>query len=206
MRPLLAASLCLALLVPDVTRAQGESAAPLDDKPAVQINEVERGLFFGAQAGAVLLFGPGAQQGSGLSMGQSLGVTVGADIGEMLSVGLLVLGSHIDTPAGFASESGMRGDFSALTLGAFAKVNLYGTPDANGIKRLFINVHAGGGLGLMGPKNVYPSSDVVVMGGAGLQYFTHLRHFSIGLDADFLFGISNMGPGAMLSPYVRYTF
>ncbi|HCF58257.1 MAG TPA: hypothetical protein DFS52_09730 [Myxococcales bacterium] len=206
MRPLLAASLCLALLVPGVARAQGEAAAPLEDKPAVQLNEVERGLFFGAQAGAVLLFGPGAQQGSGLSMGQSLGVTVGVDIGELLSVGLLVLGSHIDTPPGFTAESGMRGDFSTLTIGALARVNLFGSPDSNGIKRLFVDVHAGGGLGLMGPKNIYPSSDIVVLGGTGLQYFTHLRHFSIGLDADFLFGVSNMGPGAMLSPYLRYTF
>ena len=206
MRPLLAASLCLALLVPGAARAQTGVAAPIEDKPAVEINEVERGVHFGAQAGAMFLFGPGARQGSGFSLGRSVGVTAGIDLGELLSVGLFVLGAHIDTPPGFVSEAGMGGDFSSLTVGGLARLNLFGSPDSNGIKRLFLDVHAGGGLGLMGPKGVYSGSDIVVLGGAGLQFFTHLRHFSIGLDADFLFGVANMGPGVMLAPNLRYTF
>jgi hypothetical protein len=100
----------------------------------------------------------------------------------------------------------MAGDFSSLILGATAKVFLLGVPDDNGVKRLFGYVRGGVGLAVIGPKNFYPGSDVVILAGAGLEYFTRLRHLSVGLDADFVMGVSYLGPGLMLSPNLRYTF
>jgi len=200
--------LCAALLLPVSARAQfdSEAAAPLEDKPAVQINEIERGLYIGLSAGGMLLFGPEAKAGSGLSTGQHMAISIGYDLSERLSLGLMVLGTHVNTPAAFITESNMGGDFSAQTIGALARVAVLSRPDENGINRLFVDLHAGAGLGLMGPKNFYPGSDIVLLGGAGVEWFTRLRHFSVGIDADFLFGISNMGPGLMLSPKLRYSF
>ena len=73
------------------------------------------------------------------------------------------------------------------------------------LKRLFFFVRAGAGFSIVAPKNML-SNELLVFGGPGIEYFTHLRHFSVGLEADGSFGLSNKGLGVMLQPLVRYTF
>ncbi len=218
MRAIAAAAFIVGALVPAAALAQAESeaAAPLEDRPALKINEVERGFYFGAEAGGLFLFSPKGTSGSGFSTGRTAGITVGGDIGEFASLGLMVLGTHTDTPSAFIApqpkegsqlQAPLRGDFSSLVLGATAKISLLGTPDANGVKRFFIYVRAGGGLALTGPKDFFPdNSDILLLGGAGCEYFTHLRHFSIGIDADFVLGLKYFGAGFMVSPNLRYAF
>ena len=58
----------------------------------------------------------------------------------------------------------------------------------------------------MGPKDVYESVDILVRAGIGLEYFTRLRHFSIGVDLDFAYGIQNLGAGVLILPQMKYTF
>ena len=58
----------------------------------------------------------------------------------------------------------------------------------------------------MGPKEFFKGPDIVALAGVGFEFFTNLRHFSLGIEADGLFGVNHMGPGFMLQPHVRYTF
>jgi hypothetical protein len=209
MRCSIALCLAVALLSPVAARsAARESAAPIEDRPGLKLNEVERGFFFGAEGGGLFLFGPKASKGSALTLGRTMGLSVGGDIANVVALSVLVLGTHSDTPQGFESSgaSNMKGDFSTLILGAMAKVYLPGIQDQNGIQRVFVYLRGGAGTAFIGPKSFYPGNDFVLFGGGGIEYFTHLRHFSIGIDADFLVGVSYLGAGLMLSPNLRYTF
>ena len=209
MRTVLATLCCLWCLFPGVALAQ-DAAAPLEDRPGVKVNEVEHGIFFGVEAGGLFLFGPKAAPNAktGFSPGGGFAFTLGGDIGDFLSIGLLVMGNTVNTPNGFASDgpSNMKGSFTALTLGGIVKVSPFGFKDSNDVKRAFVYARVGGGYSLMGPNNFYKDGDITVLGGVGLEYFTHLRHFSIGLTVDFFYGIQHMGAGLMLTPNLRYTF
>jgi hypothetical protein len=115
-------------------------------------------------------------------------------------------GKKLDTPAGFVSPTSRGGDFSVLAFGALARGSLLAIADGNGVRRFFVNVRGGAGFGPVGPKNFYESAETLVFGGLGIEYFTRLRHFSVGLDADMLYGVSHMGAGMMIAPNLRYTF
>jgi hypothetical protein len=193
--------------------AAAESAAPVEDRPALKLNEVERGFFLGAEGGGLFLFNPSASQNSGLSPGRIMGLSIGGDLGDYVALSLFVLGTHTDTPAGFKSpdnipntDAKMGGDFSTLIVGAMVKAYLLQWSDDNGVKRFLGYLRGGAGSAFIGPKNFYASNDLVVLGGAGVEYFTHLRHFSLGIDADFVMGLSHLGAGFMIAPNLRYTF
>lgn len=205
MRGLLIASLIL--LAPAAASAQAEmsAAAPIEDRPEIKLNEVERGFFVMAEAGGIFLFNP-AGSGAGFSPGRNIALTLGTDIGERISLGLLVMGTNHDTPAGYVAPSGRRGDFSSFALGAVGKFAFWARPDANGVNRTFLYARAGAAMGLMGPKAFFEGPDILAIGGLGFEVFTNLRHFSVGIEADGLYGVRNMGPGFMLQPHVRYTF
>ena len=100
----------------------------------------------------------------------------------------------------------MQGDISAFSVGLLAGYAFYGHPDDNGVRRLFLDGHVGAGVSLMRPKNIYESIDILVRAGLGLEYYTRLRHFSVGIDVDFAFGIKNMGAGLLILPNMKYTF
>jgi hypothetical protein len=204
MRPLLSVLTALALFTPCLALAQ--AAAPIEDKPAVKFEEVERGFFLEAQVGALVLFGPKADENSGISPGLSIQMGLGYDITKSFSLGLFVLGSNIDTPSGFRSTNDKPGDVSAFTIGLLGSYAFWGRPDDNGIDRLFLDAHAGAGVSLMGPKDVYESMDILVRAGIGLEYFTRLRHFSVGVDLDFAYGVTNLGAGVLILPNMKYTF
>lgn len=197
-------SVLLALSAPCLALAQ--SSAPIEDKPAVKFKEVERGFYLDAQVGALILFSPSAKENSGISPGLSIQVGLGYDITDRFSLGLFVLGSNIDTPSGFRSTNDKPGDLSAFTIGLLGSFAFWGRPDDNGIDRLFIDAHAGAGVSLMGPKDVYESVDILVRVGVGLEYFTRLRHFSVGVDLDFTYGVKNLGAGVLILPQMKYTF
>ncbi len=218
MRFSVAVALAALVLAPVAARASAEleSAAPVEDRPALKVNEVERGFFVGVEGGGFFLFSPTASKNSGFAPGRITGLSMGGDLGPYLALSLFALGTNSNTPAGFVStgptqtsgglSTGLSGDFSTLIVGAMAKLYLLQVPDDNGVKRLLGYVRGGAGSAFIGPKDFYSSNDVVILGGAGIEYFTHLRHFSVGVDADFVMGLSHLGPGLMVSPNLRYTF
>lgn len=204
MRSLVPALFVLALAAPCL--AQAQSPAPIEDKPAVKFEEVERGFYLDAQVGALVLFSPSANENSGVSPGLAIQVGLGYDITDRFSLGLFFLGNNVDTPSGFKSTNDKPGDVSAFTIGLLGSFAFFGHPDANGVDRLFLDAHAGIGVSLMGPKDVYESVDILVRAGVGLEYFTRLRHFSIGVDLDFAYGVKNLGAGVLILPQIKYTF
>ena len=52
---------------------------------------------------------------------------------------------------------------------------------------------------------VHQGVKTVGMGGLTFEYYTKLSHFSIGLDADFIF-VVGVGAGANTNGYFKYTF
>lgn len=202
MRSLLPFLLAPALVTPCIALG----AAPTEDKPADKFEEIEHGFYMDAQIGALILFSPKANANSGVSPGLSIDVGLGYDITNSFSLGLFFLGSNIDTPSGFLSTNDHPGDISAFTIGLLGSYAFWGHPDDNGIDRLFLDGHVGFGVSLMGPKDIYKSVDILVRAGIGVEYYTRLRHFSVGADLDFVFGIKNQGAGLMIMPNMKYTF
>ncbi|MBS2030005.1 MAG: adventurous gliding motility protein CglE [Deltaproteobacteria bacterium] len=162
---------------------------------------------------------------AGMAMGQSGGFELGFEPTPMFAIGVLAWGSAANTPSTYygtcdptatssvsnptngtaANAQCPHGNFTQLTLAADARLNIAIGGDAGAVKRLFFFVRAGAGFSIVAPKNML-SNELLVFGGPGIEYFTHLRHFSVGLEADGSFGLSNKGLGVMLQPLVRYTF
>ncbi len=202
--------LVLVSMLPSVLWAQTNvpGSTANGDRPRMQYSEVEQGIYTSIEFGGLFLFSPKAKSGSGFSPGRSMGLSVGTDISEFISVGALLISAQTDTPSDFVSSGkhSTKGDFSSFLMGGIVKANLFKQADSNGIKRFFITARLGGGYALLSPKGFYPANDAVVLAGMGIEYYTHLRHFSIGIQTDYVRGFSYLGSGIMISPLLRYTF
>jgi len=175
------------------------------------LNEIERGVYFGLQGGAWYLLEaptPKGTQGP-KSFGQSLQIEFGYDIGKRFSVGVILLGtfnSASSTYHGLSSKKEASGGFSSLTPGLSVKVGLVGIQDSQSVQRTWIYVRAAVGASFFFPKVLIPDMDFLLNGGIGIEYYTRLRHFSVGLEAS---GIGLLRTGAFgfaITPSLRYAF
>lgn len=98
------------------------------------------------------------------------------------------------------------GDFSTLIPGITLRINLVGFNDSQEVKRTWIYVRAGGGFALFAPTVMFPAGNVFLNAGVGVQYFTKLRHFSIGLEATGNFFALTTTIGFAITPSLRYAF
>lgn len=198
----------LALLLPAL--ALGQEAAPrLEEDPrAARFRDVERGFFVGFEAGYLGLFDtptadvekfPLAGDGGGAASGLVVGAIAGVDIGSRLSVALFAQGGN-------ARASVDYGAFSLFAAGLDLKVALLGRKDRNDWERFFLFVHARGGWARTYPEGLFGSDELIVSGGPGVEYFTRLRHFSVGLSADAVYATKAGAAGFAVYPTVRYTF
>jgi hypothetical protein len=201
-------TLAVLLLVPAL--ALGQEAAPQlqEDPRAARFDDVERGFFVGFEAGYLgLLDTPTADRerfrlagdSGGAAGGILVGATVGVDLGTRLSVALFGQGGN-------ASANANYGSFSLLAAGADVRFALKGWRDRNDWERLFVYVHGRGGYARTYPEGLFGTSDVVVAAGPGVEYYTKLRHFSIGAAADVVYATKAGAAGFALYPTVRYTF
>jgi hypothetical protein len=201
------------------------SAAPIEEKKGSAFAEVEHGFYVGASTGIAIGVSPGgnvytaddrgalSSSKAGLALGQSGGIELGIEPTPLLSIGVLAWGSAANTPARYygtcdptiAGAACPRGNTTSLLLGANARLNLSLGPDANDVRRSFFFVRVGAGYAILSPKGLL-ANEPVVFGGPGFEYFTHLRHFSVGIEAVASFGLTNKGLGVQVSPLVRYTF
>jgi hypothetical protein len=201
-------TLALALLVPALAAAQ-EAAPRLEDDPrAARFKDVERGLFIGFEVGYLgLLETPTADPErfplAGADGGRAGGIVVGAlagvDLGRYLSVALFVQGGNARARQDY-------GAFSLYAGGLDLKVALFGSRDVNDWERLYVYVHGRGGYARTYPEGLFGTSDVLVAAGPGVEYYTRLRHFSVGLGADFVYATKAKAVGFAVYPTVRYTF
>jgi hypothetical protein len=198
--------LCAVLLVPPSVRAQ----APTQDKAAVTFNEIERGFFFGVQGGWLFMLNPPARTGPRpFSPGQTAMVEVGYEFGQRVSVSGFVMAAQnraSSTYTGYSENRAYSGDFSTLAPGASARFNFLGFNDGQDVKRTWLYLRGGAGFALFSPKPLLPSPDFLVFCGPGVEYFTRLRHFSVGLEATGTALVTTGSLGFTVTPNLRYAF
>lgn len=189
------------------------SAQPkvVEGRRALAFREIERGLFVEARGGFWSTVNPPAAQGSAqyFSPGMAAQLDVGLDVGEQMSVSLFVLAANNTMKSDYTglSEGGKySGDFSQLVPGAQVVLRVLGFDDGQEVKRTWIYLRAGAGVVFYTPKNLLPRLDVLVSAGPGIEYFTHLRHFSIGLEANLQFMALTQSFGFSVLPAVKYAF
>ncbi len=224
MRRIVAAFLLLAPL--GALAQEEEEAAPLstnskDDRKVEKFAQVEHGFYLGVESGLHLLLKPsgnaldanGNAVGAGLATGQSVGVEVGFEPVPFVSLGLLAVGTNAGTSATYygtqsissatSSTPTVTGNISALMIGANARGNLSLGEDSNGQRRTFLYLRAGLGYTLVRPAGIV-ANGLSFFGGPGIEYFTRLRHFSLGAEV-----LANVGPAGfalIAQPVVRYSF
>jgi len=206
MRPVLASLLTLALFVP----AAAQAAAPA--KP--RLNEVERGFWVGSSVGAVFYPTLPGAGGDGLASGALVGVEAGVDILPVLQLGVLVWGQAVGADVEYRGitdpeldPKGARGDFQSMLAGASLRFSFLRFADDNGIDRTFVYARAAGGAAVSRPVGVV-GDGIWFGGGLGVEYFTRLRHFSVGLEVDGLGMQTDEGEamGFAVLPRIAYTF
>ncbi len=194
------------LLLPSLALAQG---APARDKEAVVFDEIERGVFLGVTGGAHFMVNPPATKGPRpFSPGQTATVEIGYELGERLALSAFVMGTANRAGAEYIGHSNgtASGDFSALIPGAAARFNAVGFNDAQGVQRTWLYLRGGAGFVMFSPKTLLPDPDVLVFAGPGVEYFTRLRHFSIGLEATGSYLVTSGTIGFAVTPNLRYAF
>jgi len=210
------------LLASSLAAAQGK---PLEDRKAITYNEIERGLFFGVSAGFWGTINPpaGAMSAQYFSPGQAALVEIGFDIGERVSPALFFLatsnrmgsdytgtvrtcgaGGARDCTSGESPQAVRSGDFGSIAPGVGARIRIAGFKDSQEVTRTWFYARVGGAFVVYQPAALISQPDVLLFAGPGLEYFTRLRHFSIGVDANFNFGALTQSVGFSVLPFVRY--
>ncbi len=201
-------ALVIAAILPIVAVAQ-EAAPPMPEDPrAPRYRDVERGFFTGFEVGYLTLFKtptadrakfPFAGVAGGRSDGFLVGGTVGYDLTSRVALSAFALGGNSRADVSY-------GAFSVYAFGGDLRLSLLAGRDANQMERVFFYLHGRGGLLLTRPEGLFGSNDVYLAGGPGVEYFTHLRHFSVGLAADVAYVTKAKTAGLAVTPTVRYTF
>lgn len=191
--------------------AQTAAAPRLEDKKGLSYNEIERGFFFEGRGGFFGVINPPHLSGGAnyFSVGQAIGLDMGFDIGERVSPSIFLLASAnrmLSDYVGLSTNGAASGDFGAIMPGAAVKVRLVGFADSQEVQRTWIYVRAGGAVVFYSPRSLLPNLDVLVTAGVGIEYFTRLRHFVIGLEGNFNFFALTQSLGFSVLPTVKYAF
>jgi hypothetical protein len=208
--------LAVALLAPALALAQDAAPQLQEDPRAAKFRDVERGLYVGFEAGWLGLFDtptadqskhPLAGKSGGTAGGTTIGVLVGYDITPRLAVALYGQGGN-------AKAGPNYGAFSLLGGGVDAKAAVVSWRDRNDWNRTFFYVHGRVGYARTYPQGLFGTTALMLAAGPGIEYYTKLRHFSIGIGADFLYASSTpaanekkvSAAGYAIYPTLRYTF
>jgi hypothetical protein len=202
------AALALAVLLPLAAAAQDAAPELQTDPRAAKFRDVERGFFVGFEAGYLSLLDtptkdraafPYAGEGGGAARGLLVTASVGFDMGTRLSVSIFGIGTNQKADVNY-------GAFSLFGGGADVRFAFYGTKDPNDYERFFAFVHARGGYVIARPDGLFGSSEILLAGGPGVEYYTRLRHFSVGIVADAVYALDAGSAGFAVYPTIRYTF
>ena len=165
------------------------------------------------------------------STGTEMDISFGYDVVDTLGFTLAVEGSFfqvitngdgVSTDIGAQIASPIQGDFRIF--GGMAGIRASGNVGGKRVKRLSISGHGSGGVGyspalvdLADPRVLsrmaygYIMQDRplgLVQAGLGLEYYTRLSHFSLGVDIDFdiIIGGPVVAMGVATNAFVKYTF
>lgn len=179
-----------------------------------KLAEVERGVWAASHAGAVYYLElPGENPGT--AFGSLIGIEVGFDLLRELQIGVLAWGQSVGAPADYKGISDdsidpkrTRGDFQTMMVGGGLRWSFLKLADENGIDRTYFFVRAGAGATFSRPVGILDEQGIFGLGGLGVEYFTQLRHFSVGVELDWLglFGELGEAHALTLLPHLKYTF
>ncbi len=208
----------VALMAPALALAQSQApgAAPLLEKEA-PVDEVERGFYLGADVGVSFLGGLPAAPGtpSPSSWGLMLRLEAGYDIGRYFTVSLFGAFAAYSAGSDYIGFSNgvASGAFTQLIPGLAVRFNAIGFADGQGVQRTWLYVKAGAGWAFFQPQALFTPTPATssysafyAFAGLGVQYYTHLRHFSIGLEVDGTYLGKSSEWGFMVTPNIRYAF
>jgi hypothetical protein len=204
-------AILFAALLPFGALAQdaAPSAPPMPEDPrAPRYQEVERGFFTSFEVGWLQLFKTptvdrvkfrfaGAEGGS--AGGLVVGGLVGYDITPRIALAAYALGATERANVSY-------GAFNVFSAGGDLRVSLLGRRDRYDVERVYVYLHARGGYLVTQPTGLFGSNDVYLAGGPGVEYFTRLRHFSVGASVDYAYVVKAKAPGVSVVPTLRYTF
>lgn len=207
------AALLGGLLAPLLAFAQASpqgAAPPMPEDPrAPRYREVERGGFVGFESGALMFFDTkaadpskvptSARDGGGKALLFLVGANAGYDVTDHIALSLFALGAS-------GSASSAYGSFNLVAGGADLRVAFLGARDGQGVDRIYAYLHARGGWLVTRPTGLLGDTDLLVTGGPGIEYYTRLRHFSVGLALDAAYLTKAKTAGVAVFPTVRYTF
>jgi hypothetical protein len=217
MLPRLSACAVLTAALAYASGARSQEVGGSEQAKVSTFHEVEHGGYAGGEVGILVLHVPGA--GAGVANGTVVGVSLGYDFAPWIGVGFFGLAIDAIAPANYGGlgDTGVTGDFSGLLPGLEVRLHLPLADDQNGVDRLFLNLGVGGGVMFFQPRALFPSGHSAAgKADVGLEYFTRLRHLSLGLALEGIGAIPSSAAwratragalaGGSLSPFVRYTF
>ena len=196
-RPLALLGMALLLFFSLPARAQVIAEAP--PPPFPNPKKFARGFFASGELGAFVFIGRAAQFAPA---GPTFGVRLGYDITRWLAVQAHVSGTSADAnlPPPTVGQS-----FQLLLYAAEAKLQVQ-------IRRVALSLEGGAGAvqitsNILDAVNVTSGAfSLAVIAGAGLDYHTLNRHFSLGLDVDYLWLQGwRSSHGLSATAYLRYT-
>jgi hypothetical protein len=200
--------LAAALLAAGPARAQDAAPGAIEDPRAAKFADVERGLFIGFETGALALFKtptvdpvkfPYAGTGGGTSRGMLVTLLLGVDLGTRTALSLYAQAAEQRASTNY-------GAFDLQAGGLDLRRALLGRADRNGWERFFVYAHVRGGVARSRPAGLFGDREVLLQGGLGAEYYTQLRHFTVGLQLDGVYALQAKAPGVAVTPTVRYTF
>jgi len=176
------------------------------DVPKVQMfDEVEKGFVLGLQGGAS--YNLNQPPPGDVTAGPALltGLEIGYDILWVLRLKGGFLIDHYSATAESNSGRVITMDYQNRLAWAGLSFALLAT------KRFYAYLQAGGGYLFTSPKKVgevviAKEDSGAVMGGGGLEYYPHLRHFSFAIEANFTYLIPRGDMIISIFPVIRYTF
>jgi hypothetical protein len=201
-------ALVAAALLPLAAGAQESAPALQEDPRAARYRDVEHGFYVGFEAGYYGLLDtpvadPARYPNAGTSGGSSGGAVVGLNLGYELGsrVALSLFGTLTTQKAGPS-----YGAFTLYGAGGDLRLSFLQFKDRNGTPRFFVYAHGRGGYGWTTPTGLFEGTGLFAAAGLGVEYYTRLRHFSIGLAVDYVRWFDAAVNGYAVYPTVRYTF
>jgi hypothetical protein len=188
------------------TAAAPRARAQVTKEPEAAIfpdpNKFARGLYTEGEVGAVTFFGPA---GENVAPGFAIGARVGYDVFRFLAVQAHGLGStHLtkasERPQGDQLIQTYQGSLEAKLSLRFGQLSLFGEGGV-GLLRLSTNL-----LYVLGVEPQFRTG-LMAGGGAGVDYHSLSRHFSIGLRGE-LYWLRDLrsSKDLIVTTYLRYTF
>jgi hypothetical protein len=212
-RRIAVASLLSALLLPLGAGAQDAAPQLQADPRTARFSEVERGFYAGLEVGFLGITKtpvsdpvrypfaclPGSSCSGGFASGLALTIDLGYDITARFAASVFWMQA-------FQAASDTYGSFGLGMGGLGLRYAFVALDDSNGVERFYTFVRARGAYVFTYPQGLFGTTDWMAGGGLGVEYYTRLRHFSVGLVLDGLYFVRAAAPAFDVLATLRYTF